>query len=149
MIVNSVIAALITGFEGATPTAQVFDGPDASSLNKTAFVLVGSTGDEDEEAVLVERTPSPLAFDWFDETGSIDCCAVAWSGGTDVAARRAASFELATQCVNWLRSNRYLGGVLASPYGAEASGLTLRQTQTEQGVLVRVLFTVAYRALIT
>lgn len=151
MIINSVLAALVAKFDAAT-TVPIFDGPDISALNKqaTGFVLVGSSGDEDEDAVVIDQALSNLGpGTWLEETGDIVCAAISWAGGKDIATRRAASLAVATACADAVQDDPTLNGVLIEPGRADVSALRLQQRAEETGVLVRVVFTVRYSALVT
>ena len=147
MILNSVIPYLVTLFDGAV-AAQVFDGPKPASVNNGAFILVGSTGEEDDGA-RVEMVSSTLGpGTWFDEFGEVTCSAWSWSGGTDVVARRTEALALAVACVNAVHDDRTLGGLLLMP-GATTSDISYQPRQSDTGAIVRIIFSVSYQALNT
>lgn len=150
MILNSVIAALVTAFRTAVSPTSVVDGPVPTSVNKSEYVLVGSTGDEGENGATVDLTLSDLGpGTWHDESGLVVCSAWSWSGGTDLAAKRATALQLATSCTAAVHMDRGLGGLLVAPGLAQTSDLGLLVQQTDKGGLCRVTFTVTYSHLNT
>lgn len=147
MILAEVIDRLVTVFDAAV-AVDVYDGPKPEAVNKPQFVVVGSSGD-DEDGAAADLTPSDTGpGGWLDETGEIICSAWSWSGGTDVATRRSEALSLAESCLSALHADRTLGGLLVVP-GAVTSTLRYEARQPESGAIVRVSFTVAYTALIT
>lgn len=149
MILDSVIAALVSAFdEAVTPT--VFDGPVPPAVNKGDFVLVGSTSEDGEDGASGDLILSDLGpGTWHDESGEVVCSAVSWSGGTDIAARRAAATQLATQCTTAVHADRTLGGLLTEPGLAQVSTFAYLVRQSAEGVFCRVTFTVTYSHLNT
>lgn len=144
MILNSVILALVDLFD-ASVTATVYDGPVPSSVNKGEFVLVGSTG-EDEDGAFVETELSTLgAGDWIEETGEVVCSAWSWSGGTDLTAKRVAAAALAADCAAAVAADRTLGGLLVAPGLAQVSAFQYQPRQTTDGAICRFTFSVTYR----
>ena len=142
-----VIAALVTTFDGAT-TAQVFDGPVPTSEKPTDYVLVGSTG-EDEDDASADFELSPMGpGDWYDETGAVECSAWSWTGDTDITVPRAACIATFEACRDAVAANRTLG-VLPLNGLATVTGMRLRQQQTSAGAICRAVFTVTYRNTLT
>lgn len=149
MILEDVVADLVTRFRAAVTPVRVFDGPNPNAAQSETFVAVGSTG-EDEDGITVDLELSDLGpGTWVDETGEIVCSAWSWSGGTDLAARRAAAVDLAVACVNAVRADPQLTGLLPKPGRADASAVRVRTLQTDKGALCRASFTVAYSHLST
>lgn len=149
MILNEVIAALVTMFRDAVPV-NVYDGGDPTSVNQGDFVLVGSTGILDEDGAIVTREGSTLgAGEWADEDGEVLCSSWSWTGGTDMAARRAAALVNANLCVDAIAADRTLGGLLVNPGLAQVTELRYQPRQTAEGTQCRILFSVSYSHLNT
>lgn len=148
MILNSVIASLVTVFDTAV-SVDVYDGPVPTSVNKSDFVLVGSTGEEDDGAVVELALSDTGPGTWFDETGEVVCSVWSWSGNTDLAARRVAAAANAVACINAVKANRTLSGLLVAPGLAEVSVLNYQPRQTSEGAICRFTFNVSYRHLVT
>lgn len=147
MILDSIIPYLVTMFDAAV-ASPVFDGPKPVAVNHGEFVLVGSTGEEDDGARF-EMAASDLGpGSWFDEFGEVVCSAWSWSGGTDIVARRAKALALASACVTAVHADRRLGGLCLEP-GAVVSDLSYQPRQSDTGAIVRVVFSVTYKALNT
>lgn len=146
MILGEVIDYLVTTFAAATEV-PVYDGPVPTAANAAAFVLVGATGD-DEDGASAMQEPSTLGPGiWRDETGEVVCAVRTRHGGTDLSARRAEALAAASACIDAVHADRRLGGLLADPT-AVTSGVRYQSVQTDQGAVARVVFTVAYVALI-
>jgi hypothetical protein len=148
MILEEVVSRLVTMFDAAV-SVRVFDGPVATAASNETFVAVGSSG-EDEDGIVVDLVLSDLGpGGWVDESGEIVCSAWSWSGGTDVASRRAAAVALAVTCANTVRADPQLSGLLVKPGRADVSAVQVRSQQTDKGALCRASFTVAYSHLST
>jgi hypothetical protein len=145
---GDVIAALVALFDAAT-SAKVFDGPKPETSGVKDYVLVGSTG-EDEDSASADFALSDLGpGGWVDETGSVECSAWSWSGGTDIAAQRSAAVATFEACRDAVHADRTLGGALDLNELATVTGFRLRQAQTTEGAIARVLFTVTYQTVLT
>lgn len=157
--VGDVIAALVTTFDGitgfalpATATAAdavVFDGPLPTESRPFRFVLVGSTGEDDDDFTTDDEVSAMGPGNWHEETGSVACSAWAWSGSGDIAALRAQALDLYEACRDAVAANRTLGGVLPVNGLAQVTAGRGRQVQTSNGPLCRVVFTVTYRTVQT
>lgn len=140
-----VMAALVTTFDAAT-TATVYDGPVPTSDGPTEYVLVGSTGEDDDDDATLDAVVSAMGpGNWHDETGEIRCSAWAWSGDTDIATVRNQAVALFEVCREAVEDDRTLGSTLPLNGLAEVGGAALRQQQTTAGAICRVVFTVRYR----
>jgi len=148
VILNDVIGYLVSTFTAAVSPAPVGDGPQASLINRDAWVLVGSSGDDDRsEDLSVTLTPSTLGpGGWMDEEAEIVCSSWAQSGSGTFTALRAAAFANAAACSTAVARN--LGGLLNAPT-AHVSELRGMQGISDQGGLVVVNFTVSYSHVIT
>lgn len=144
MILNAVVLALVDLFDTAV-SATVYDGPVPTSVNESSFVLVGSTGDDDDGA-FVETELSTLGDGtWIDEAGEVVCSAWSWSGGTDLAAHRVIAGGLAADCAAAVAADRTLGGLLVAPGLAQVSAFQYQPRQTTEGAICRFTFSVTYR----
>lgn len=132
-------------------SVPVFNGPRPRSATPKQYLLVGVNGIEEIEAGMrSNQTPSSLSGDWWDETGEVDCTAVAWQGETDMTAIRAAAKSIVDICETALRDDRHLGGLLVPANNtAEQTRLDIREQQTSKGPLVEAVFTVSYSTTLT
>lgn len=142
-----VIDALVALFTANVPTGVVvFDGPDVASSAALEQVTVGSddsipgdmrTGREDQEWASIGGVSK-------NARGSVLCTLHAQSGSADVKTVRDRAKAILTACENALRGDIDLtaGSILYT--GLES--LDLRQTTTTDGVVVRIVFSVSYRA---
>lgn len=153
--VFDVRAALTAAITTPLRPIEVINGPRSRSTAPKQFVLVGSDGgdtglgDGSEDGMVVDQTRSKVGNNWRDELGLIICSAWAWSGGTDFAPLREQASEMLTIVESALLADRSLGGVLPSTGLAEFGGVRLRERQESDGAVVRAVFTVSYRALLT
>lgn len=143
MILDDVLQALVALFDAAV-SVPVHDGPVPQSVNSGEFVLVGSTGDDEDGAVVDIELSTLGPGDWFDESGEIVCSAWSWSGGTDLAARRAAALALASACASAVAADRTLGGLLEAPGLAQTQVFRYEPRQTSEGAICRIVFSVTY-----
>ena len=149
---GQVLDALVAGFGQRVAPVPVFDSLVLNAPMRNRHVIVGGTGDDNEDdPIAVERTSSTLGpGTWLDEIGAITCAAWAWAGGDKtLAQQRTDADQIAQDCAAWVQSDPSLGGLLDPGGRAEVSGLSFRQASTKEGPLVRVLFTVTYSALLT
>lgn len=144
MILDEVILALVALFDGAV-AAPVYDGPVPAAVNKGDFVLVGSTGEDDDGAVIEQELSEVGPGTWLNEVGEVVCSCWSWSGGTDLPARRAAAAALVTACADAVAADRTLGGLLKTPGLAEVSSIAYQPRQTSDGAICRFTFFVTYR----
>lgn len=142
---DDVITSLVALFDAAT-TAQVIDGPTPVTPDAD-FILVGSTGDADEDAATVERDWSAMGNRWIEETGEVVCSIWAQSGDTDLSAQRTRLATMFAACEAALLTDPTLGGLLfRDPVSIPVS--RLRQQQTTAGAVVHLIFTVRFQALL-
>lgn len=144
----SVIAVLQAMFEEATGV-PVYDGPQPTGADDMVFVLVGSTGEDDEDSATLTLDRSSLGNKWTDESGSVTCSAWAGDGDGDLTSLRAVALTLMQTCKAAVDGEPTLGGVLSSGHFASVTDGALRQQQNKQGAVARVTFTVSYSSLLT
>lgn len=147
-VLGQVITALVSTFTTANPTATVIDGPRPSSDRPPLFILVGSTGDEDDDATTDDTLSDMGPGTWHDESGEVFCSAWAWTGDTDPAGVRASALAAYAACRDAVAADRTLGGILQLPGLAQVSNMRLRQS-AEGGSLARVIFSVTYGSTLT
>lgn len=143
MILDDVIAALVAKFSTAVDV-PVHDGPVPTSVNSGEFVLVGSTGDDEDGAAVDLGLSSMGPGTWTDEAGEIVCSTWSWGGGTDLAVRRSAALGLAVACADALAADRTLGGLLQAPGLGEVRTFRYEPRQTKEGAICRIVFSVDY-----
>lgn len=144
MILDDVILALVARF-GTAVTAPVYDGPVPAAVNKGDFVLVGSTGEDDDGGAVDLELSTLGPGTWLEEVGEVVCSCWSWSGGTDLPARRAAADALTAACVTAVATDRTLGGLLVAPGLAEVTAIRYQPRQTSEGAICRFTFSVLYR----
>lgn len=145
---NDVIVAVAAAFDAAL-AVPVYDGPQVTAGSIASFVLVGSTG-EDEDAATTDLDLSSMGNLWDDESGDIACSAWAQSGGATIQSLRVTAATLVESCRDALTANPTLGGVLPPGWMARVQGrVALRQSQTSKGPVVRFTFNVTYSTLLT
>lgn len=146
MILDPAILWLLSTFRGAT-SWPVFDGPVPTSINHQQFVLVGSTGEE-EDGATIDRPESNLGpGGWREEVGDIVCSAWSYSGGTDIATRRANAMSTTAALIAAVEADPSMGGLLTAPRRAEVLDVRYQPRQTDTGAIVRIIFSVTYRSL--
>lgn len=149
VVLGQVITALVSTFTTANPTATVIDGPRPTSDRATSFILVGSTGDDDDDATTDDTLSALGPGTWHDENGEVFCSAWAWSGDTDIVTVRTSALGLYRACRDAVAADRTLGGALPLAGLAQVTRARLRQQQTSEGALVRVVFSVTYSTILT
>lgn len=133
----------------AAVAVPVYEAGELVGDDERAYVTVGEVGEDGEIASATQEATALGGNQWHLETGSIPCALEAWDGGADIASVRVTAKALLTACVQAVRNDRSLGGLLVLPGLAEVTDLRLSEGQTSRGVLVRAGFTVRYTALLT
>lgn len=146
--VRSGLLSLFTSAFAASDT-EVIDGPRKRGQTPRQYLVVGNELGEEPHARSVQQ-PSALAGGWRDELGEIDCTAVAWSGGDDLAALRLTVEGIVDACETAIAANPTLDGLLqpASNH-LELTGLDIREARTDRGPFVEATFTVSYATVLT
>ena len=149
-------AELVSRFTAALPDVTVFDGPRIrGGTTPRQFLLVGSDGGDSgheslDDGLSAEQEPSDLGpGGWRDETGTITCSAWAWSGHSSIAASRAASRAILDTCETVITADPTLSGLLDGGGINQVARVSSNESQRAGGPVVRLVFTVTYRALIT
>ncbi len=140
-LVNLFQGDVTLGLAPAPNTVTIYDGPRLEQTPSERNLYVGLTDPDAEEPVAANAQAAwkGQGKQTVDETITIHCCAEAWSGETDVRTLRLAAYGIYGAVQNLIRGDVQLsGGVL---WWDPVSGDTeLRQEQTPQGVLVKLLF---------
>lgn len=135
------------GTAPAPNTVAVYDGPRITQEPSQRNLYVGLTDPDSDEPVSAnsEQTWAALGKQAVDETLTIHCCAEAWSGETDVRTLRLEAYGIVHAVETLIRADPMLGGLVlfCEPV---SGGSELRQDQTAQGVLVKVLFRIDAKA---
>lgn len=142
---NAVIAYLVVMFG---TVAETFDGPTPTDP-PAEFILVGSSGDDDEDVATTDREWAPEGNRWIEETGEVVCSIWVQSGDTDLVGRRARQDELFDACEAAVLADPTLGGLCNWKEPAFIPRTRLRQNQANSGSLARLIFSVRYQALLT
>lgn len=141
-------AALKTALTAAV-SVPVYDSGDLVGDDARAFVVIGDPSDEGDTATADQELSDLGGNRWRVESGDVGCFIEVWDGGTNIAPLRTEAKALLTACMDAVKSDPTLGGLLTLPGFAQVSSVRLREGQTDRGVLVRVGFTVGYSALLT
>lgn len=153
--VPDVIDYLVTLFTGdatlgaaaAPDTVAVYDGPRIEQSPSQRNLYVGLTDPDGDEPIAAnsEQEWAALGKQAITENLTIHCCAEAWSGETDVRTLRLAAYAIVHAVETLIRADPMLGGLVlfCEPV---SGGTELRQEQTTQGVLVKVLFHIDAKA---
>lgn len=139
MFTTAIVAGEVLAAEGG---AVVLDGPAVQDEPKR-YVVVGDEGEDEESDVAIERTWAGLGAQALDEVAQIPCSAIAWSGDTDLSARRREAFELYSACEAAHRADLNFGGLVLF---SRIADVTYRPFANERGTGARVRFTIEYKA---
>jgi hypothetical protein len=140
-------ADVTLGQAPAPNTVAVIDGPRLEQTPTQRNLYVGMTDPDADEPISAnsEQEWAALGKQAVTETLTIHCCAEAWSGETDVRTLRLAAYGIVHAVEVLVRADPMLGGLVlfCEPV---SGGSELRQDQTSQGVLVKVLFRIDAKA---
>jgi hypothetical protein len=150
--VPAAIAALAAAFRAstalglATPPVLVRDGPALTDAAGLEAVAVGYSGDQNTDAAAGAATPEGLSGAQDRERYTITCAAEVLDPGADITAARTRVYQLHAACGAAIAADHTLGKtVLRAAPGPWA----LRQQQTPNGALARIVFGVAIDAYTT
>lgn len=147
-LVNMFTGAATLG--NASPPVAVFDGPAITDEPAPLALHVGvddAFTDGPPTSATSEQERTGLAAKR-QETITIHCAAVAWSGSGDVRAVRNSVFAILAAAEDLIRSNTdYFGGNAGGALPG-VSGIALQQNSTAQGVVAQVSFTVTFLSFI-
>lgn len=148
MTLEAVTEALVTMFTAALGAVPVFDGPTPTKQLPPVYLIVGSTGDDGEDAV-VALPESDMGNHWTDESAELQCVVYAWAGNGTVAVQRNLAQPVVDTCRAALYADPTLSGVLKGGYKAWVTRVTRTQQQTSDGPVVKLAMTISYSNLLT
>ena len=141
--VPGAMTALLAAFQAAPALSgvDVRDGPVVIASAALEAVLVGWNG-QSTDTLAADAAVNPEVFGDADdrELFTIRCAAMVLNGQNDLAAARARAYALLAACGAAIRADRRLSGTVGDSH---LSSHTLRQTQTPDGTVATVAFTVA------
>lgn len=156
----SVRSALVTSFAApaAAAGADLYDGPRRRGDTPKLFLVVGADSDDpftaadaDFEDTLTGTSRQEWSPEgpgtWREETGSVLCTAVAWSGDDDFAPLRAQVEALVDVLEATLLANRQLGGSVGA--GVELGELRVWERRSTQGSAVGAVLEISYQSTLT
>jgi hypothetical protein len=146
--VPAFVDKLVSVFDAAV-TVEVYDGPPITDAAKQAYVAVGWDGVDVDggDAATFEQRLLYVGSVRKNETASVTCVAVSWSGGVDWSAERALVFGYVSACEQALRAaivahDPDLEGF--EVYEVMTGSLAYERDPTDGNVSARVPFTVTY-----
>lgn len=143
-------ALALAGFDefGLAAPVQVNDGPIPAQQLPAEVVIVGDNADDDDDApsAFSDRGWAGLGAKKRDETGEIQCAVITQTGDGTFKAIRDRAFALLELLEVALTADPTVGGATGTPGWAYITAGPLRETLTPQGAVVRIPFTVSYRA---
>ena len=143
-LVNAFSNAATLGL--ATPPVTVFDGP-ATTADPAPLALHVGLDDALSEGPPTSATAEQIRQGLANkrqETIAIHCAAVAWAGTDDLRAVRTSAFAILAAAEDIVRLNADHFGGNAGAALPGVSGITLQQSNTQQGALAQVMFTVTF-----
>jgi hypothetical protein len=139
--IPATIDALVTAVKAGLPGVQVIDGPVAGQDLHDQVVFVGWS--QPQPSTTITEDPDVFHAAGITEQFSIPCQARAYSGDSDMAARRTAAFTLVDAVET--------AALALAPAGvncvAHVAVVTYTPLQTQSGTQASVDFTVAVTAL--
>jgi hypothetical protein len=141
--VPAAIAAITAAFRTSVALGlagvPVRDGPELTAAPGLEAVAVGYTGSTDENVVTGTATAEGLAVLPDRERYAIMCAVEVVDGEHDIAAARTRAYQLHAACGAAIAADPKLGGTVLRATPGIGS---LRQQQTADGALARVVFPV-------
>lgn len=145
--VPAAIAGLVAAFRSSTGLGlagvPVRDGPQVTAAPGLEAVAVGYTAGQDQDVVTGSASPEGLGGGQDRERYAITCTAEVLDTAGSITAARARAYALHAACGAAITADRTLGKtVLQASLGIGS----LRQQQTADGALARVVFPVNVEA---
>jgi hypothetical protein len=148
-LVPTVLTALVTACQASSNLTgvTVVDGPRVADESDQDRLFIGFDP-EDDTAVTGDQQFAGMPGRSRDQTFEITCLAEAWTGDTDVPARRARAYQIMAAVEQLLRPTvgDHTLGVPGLLWAQLAGGENLAQRQTSRGAYAGVTFTVTCRA---
>lgn len=143
MTYTSTVPAALTALAGAVaaalPGVEVTDGPPLRNTAAAEAVSIGYSPSEDVDATEVTTTQEGMAGTPDRETFLVHCSLGVLSGDRDLSAARARAYELHGAVGQAVADNPDLRGVVMA---AAMGDHSLRQSDTDAGMLARINFTI-------
>lgn len=151
--IPATITALVAGCQALTDSGEslagvtVVDGPRVAADSDKDRLFIGYDPDSDTVAEGSQEVVGHPGRSR-DEQFTITCLAEAWTGDTDVAARRARAFAILAAVEALVRptAGNHTLGVTSLLWAQVTGSERVQQKQTSTGVTVGVVFTVVCRA---
>lgn len=147
--IHPTIVALVAACQAASGLAgvSVVDGPRVAADSDKDRLFIGYDPDSDtavDGTSEVVGSPGKSQNEDFE----ITCLAEAWTGDTDIAARRARAFAIVAVVETLLRptAGNYTLGISNLLWALTTGTRRVKQQQTTGGAMVGVVFTVTCRA---
>lgn len=140
---GAVIDALVT-VAGTTSAEAVYDGPAVTAEYASEFIVVGGTEDPDDEPSSFDQTWNGLGAKTKNESGAVTCAVLVGTDNVDVKTARDRALVILGEFEAAVRADPTLGGVLSAGW-CQVSGGRHVQRQNNQGLFVRISFTVSYQ----
>jgi len=150
--VPAAIAGLVAAFRGSTALGlaavpvPVRDGPALTDAAGLEAVAVGYSGDQNTDAAAGTANPEGMSGMQDRERYTVTCAAEVIDPGADIAAARTRVYQLHAACGAAIAADRTLGRAVLR---AVPGPWTLRQQQTPNGALARIVFGVTVDAYTT
>ena len=148
--VPAALAGLVAAFRNSITLGlagvPVRDGPQLTDAAGLEAVAVGYSGDQNTDAAAGSATPEGLSGGRDRERYTVTCAAEVLDPGADIAAARTRVYQLHAACGAAIAADRTLGRAVL---GAVPGPWTLRQQQTPNGALARIVFGVTVDAYTT
>ncbi len=153
--VLAVIDYLVTTFQAAvtlgqaTPPVSVFDGPAVTSDPSPLQLWVGvydPDSTDAQQAAASEQSWAGLGHSAKNESLSVKCAAVAWSGADDIRTVRLAVAAIVAAVETLVLADATLGGTVTVPGNASVTGGEWWQNATDRGAVVQCRFEITAKA---
>lgn len=144
------IDALFTNATAALSGTLVIDGYGVTDSANPNILMIGVDNPDNGQAAnssQATQSPGPMAtLRPRDQSGSVTCAALSWSGGTNQKTVRDAAYTTLAAVENMLRTDPTQGVGLPGYSIFQVTDEALYQNQYEDGVDALVVFTVTYTA---
>ena len=144
------VAALVAAFKASTALGlagvPVRDGPQLTDAAGLEAVAVGYSGDQNTDAAAGSAVPEGMSGMQDRERYTVTCAAEVIDPGADITAARTRVYQLHAACGAAIAADRTLGKTVLR---AVPGPWSLRQQQTPNGALARIVFGVTVDAYTT
>jgi hypothetical protein len=147
----AVIDALLAALRSAAPAGiEVYDGIWPTDAAPSQYLMVG-VEDADDTGGLIDAVTSQQEWRYVghetrDETLTVHCVAVAWTGEDDLSACRLLAADVVTLATDLITADPSLSDSVL--HVQRITGIALRQGYTEDGVAVNIRFDIECQGLL-